>query len=317
MPSGDYLIWIDLEMTGLKPDSDSIIEIATVVTDRELGVLADGPVIAIHQSEEVLARMDDWNQRQHGASGLLARVRTSRVSAAEAEQRTLEFLMPLVTAGSSPMCGNSICQDRRFLARYMPDLERFFHYRNLDVSHAQGAGAPLGACGRRWLREAGRASGQRRHPRVDPRAAALPREAVRAGLPGVGGRLSLVTHRGGCHCGAVAFEVQAPGRLTVSDCNCSICRMSGYQHLIVPRARFTLLQGAESLTEYRFNTGTARHLFCRHCGVKSFYVPRSNPDGYSVNARCLDPATVEHVEVEIFDDNDRGASEARLRNLSR
>jgi oligoribonuclease len=134
MPSGDYLIWIDLEMTGLKPDSDYIIEIATVVTDRELGVLADGPVIAIHQSEEVLARMDDWNQRQHGSSGLLARVRASRVSAAEAEQRTLEFLMSLVTAGSSPMCGNSICQDRRFLARYMPDLERFFHYRNLDVS---------------------------------------------------------------------------------------------------------------------------------------------------------------------------------------
>ena len=129
--------------------------------------------------------------------------------------------------------------------------------------------------------------------------------------------MSLVTHRGGCHCGAVAFEVQAPARLTVSDCNCSICRMSGYQHLIVPRARFRLLQGAESLTEYRFNTGTARHLFCRHCGVKSFYVPRSNPDGYSVNARCLDPATVEHVEVEIFDDNERAASEARLRNLSR
>jgi hypothetical protein len=129
--------------------------------------------------------------------------------------------------------------------------------------------------------------------------------------------LSLVTHRGGCHCGAVSFEVQAPARLTVSDCNCSICRMSGYQHLIVPRARFRLLKGAESLTEYRFNTGTARHLFCRHCGVKSFYVPRSNPDGYSVNARCLDPATVEHVEVEIFDDNDRAASEARLHNLSR
>ena len=129
--------------------------------------------------------------------------------------------------------------------------------------------------------------------------------------------MSLVTHRGGCHCGAVAFEVQAPARLTVSDCNCSICRMSGYQHLIVPRARFRLLKGAESLTEYRFNTGTARHLFCRHCGVKSFYVPRSNPDGYSVNVRCLDPATVEHVEVEIFDDNDRTASEARLRNLSR
>ena len=134
MPSADYLIWIDLEMTGLRPDSDSIIEIATVVTDKELTVLTDGPVIAIHQPEEVLARMDDWNQRQHGSSGLLARVRASRVSVAEAEQRSLEFLTPLVTAGSSPMCGNSICQDRRFLARYMPELERFFHYRNLDVS---------------------------------------------------------------------------------------------------------------------------------------------------------------------------------------
>jgi oligoribonuclease len=134
MPSADYMIWIDLEMTGLKPDSDSIIEIATVVTDKELGVLADGPVIAIHQPEDVLARMDDWNQRQHGSSGLLARVRASRVTVAEAEQRTLEFLTPLVTAGSSPMCGNSICQDRRFLARCMPELERFFHYRNLDVS---------------------------------------------------------------------------------------------------------------------------------------------------------------------------------------
>lgn len=134
MPSADYLVWIDLEMTGLKPDSDSIIEIATVVTDKELAVLADGPVIAIHQPEDVLARMDDWNQRQHGSSGLVARVRGSRVSVAEAEQRTLEFLTPLVTAGSSPMCGNSICQDRRFLARCMPDLERFFHYRNLDVS---------------------------------------------------------------------------------------------------------------------------------------------------------------------------------------
>jgi oligoribonuclease len=134
MPSADYLVWIDLEMTGLKPDSDCIIEIATVVTDKELTVLADGPVFAIHQPEDVLARMDDWNQRQHGSSGLLARVRASRITAAEAQQRTLEFLAPLVSAGSSPMCGNSICQDRRFLAHYMPELERFFHYRNLDVS---------------------------------------------------------------------------------------------------------------------------------------------------------------------------------------
>lgn len=129
--------------------------------------------------------------------------------------------------------------------------------------------------------------------------------------------MNLVTHRGGCHCGAVTFEVEAPARLTVSDCNCSICRMSGYQHLIVPRARFRLLSGAESLSEYRFNTGTARHLFCRHCGVKSFYVPRSNPDGYSVNARCLDPASIEHIEVELFDDRERAASEARVADRSR
>ena len=129
--------------------------------------------------------------------------------------------------------------------------------------------------------------------------------------------MNLVTHRGGCHCGRIAFEVDAPARLTVSDCNCSICRMSGYQHLIVPRARFRLLKGADSLTEYRFNTGVARHLFCRHCGVKSFYVPRSNPDGYSVNVRCLEPATIEHIEVEIFDDSKRADSEARIRDRSR
>jgi len=111
--------------------------------------------------------------------------------------------------------------------------------------------------------------------------------------------------------------VDAPARLTVSDCNCSICRMSGYLHLIVPRARLRLLRGAEALSEYRFNTGTARHLFCRHCGVKSFYVPRSNPDGYSVNARCLDAATIEQLDIEPFDDNDRAASEAKIRNRSR
>jgi hypothetical protein len=126
-----------------------------------------------------------------------------------------------------------------------------------------------------------------------------------------------VTHSGGCHCGAVAFEVEAPAKLVASDCNCSICRMSGYLHLIVPRSRFHLLQGADELTEYKFNTGTARHLFCGRCGVKSFYVPKSNPDGYSVNVRCLDPATIEHVEVQLFDDNDRESSEARIRGLSK
>ena len=127
----------------------------------------------------------------------------------------------------------------------------------------------------------------------------------------------LVTHRGGCHCGAIAFEVEAPARMTVSECNCSICRMSGYLHLIVPRARFRLLRGAEVLSEYRFNTGSARHVFCSRCGVKSFYVPRSNPDGYSVNLRCLDQSTLAEVTIEPFDDRDREASEARIRHLSR
>jgi hypothetical protein len=124
-------------------------------------------------------------------------------------------------------------------------------------------------------------------------------------------------HRGGCHCGAVAFEVQAPARVTVSECNCSICRMSGYLHLIVPRTHFRLVRGAEALGEYRFNSGIARHLFCTRCGVKSFYVPRSNPDGYSVNVRCLDQATLAAVTIAPFDDADREASEASIRHLSR
>ena len=134
MPSSDYLIWIDLEMTGLKPDTDVIIEMATIVTDADLEIVAEGPVIAIHQPDSVLEGMDDWNKRTHGASGLITRVRESKWTVSSAEKRTMEFLTALVEPNASPMCGNSICQDRRFLARQMPTLEKFFHYRNLDVS---------------------------------------------------------------------------------------------------------------------------------------------------------------------------------------
>jgi oligoribonuclease len=128
------LIWIDLEMTGLDTVNDHIIEIATVVTDKDLNVLAEGPVLAIYQPESVLATMDEWNQRQHGGSGLIQRIRDSKITLADAEQQTVAFLSVWLDRGQSPMCGNSICQDRRFLAREMPMLERFFHYRNLDVS---------------------------------------------------------------------------------------------------------------------------------------------------------------------------------------
>jgi oligoribonuclease len=134
MKSPDNLIWIDLEMTGLSPESDVIIEIATIVTDKYLTVLAEGPVLAIHQSAATLEAMDEWNRRQHGGSGLAARVLASDVDTGAAERATVKFLETWVEAGCSPMCGNSICQDRRFLARLMPKLERFFHYRNLDVS---------------------------------------------------------------------------------------------------------------------------------------------------------------------------------------
>jgi oligoribonuclease len=130
----DNLIWIDLEMTGLDTAADHIIEIATIVTDASLNLLAEGPVLAIHQEQAVLDRMDDWNRTTHGSSGLLQRVRESTISAALAEATTLQFLSRYSAAGNSPMCGNSICQDRRFLAREMPSLEKFFHYRNLDVS---------------------------------------------------------------------------------------------------------------------------------------------------------------------------------------
>ena len=128
------LIWIDLEMTGLSPENDTIIEIATIVTDKYLDELAEGPVLAIRQSQRTMDAMDDWNTRQHGDSGLTARVLASSITTRDAELATLEFLSDWVDEGASPMCGNSICQDRRFLAREMPELEAYFHYRNLDVS---------------------------------------------------------------------------------------------------------------------------------------------------------------------------------------
>ncbi len=128
------LIWIDLEMTGLDPFRDQVIEIATLVTDAGLNVLAEGPVIAIHQPDDVLDGMDEWNTKQHGKSGLTDRVRASDRDERAAEQETIAFLQQWVPAGKSPMCGNSICQDRRFMARSMPRLEAYFHYRNLDVS---------------------------------------------------------------------------------------------------------------------------------------------------------------------------------------
>ena len=134
MQSPQNLIWIDLEMTGLEPEHDVIIEMATIVTDSNLNILATGPVIAVHQSDVLLAGMDEWNTRTHGESGLTQRVRDSKISTAEAEAQTIAFLEQWVPKGKSPICGNSIGQDRRFLCRYMPTLEAFFHYRNLDVS---------------------------------------------------------------------------------------------------------------------------------------------------------------------------------------
>ncbi|MGD8176019.1 oligoribonuclease [Marinimicrobium sp. ARAG 43.8] len=134
MLNEQHLIWIDLEMTGLDPDRDVIIEIATIVTDADLNILAEGPVHAVHQPDELLEGMDEWNTRQHGQSGLTQRVRDSKVSLSGAEAETIAFLEQWVPAGKSPMCGNSICQDRRFLVRGMPRLEKYFHYRNLDVS---------------------------------------------------------------------------------------------------------------------------------------------------------------------------------------
>ena len=161
MQSKDNLIWIDLEMTGLDPDHDRIIEIATIITDQNLEILAEGPVLAIHQPDEVLRDMDEWNTRQHGRSGLIERVRASDIDEAEAERRTLEFVQQWVPERCSPMCGNSICQDRRFLARSMPRLEAWFHYRHIDVS-------TLKELARRWAPEVAKGfSKESRHLALD------------------------------------------------------------------------------------------------------------------------------------------------------
>ena len=153
-PDESLLVWIDMEMTGLRPDHDLIIEVALVITDESLTVRAQSESFAIRQTDEVLGGMDQWNQSTHKRSGLIDRVRVSPWSEASAEQALLDFLAPWVPAGKSPMCGNSICQDRRFMARYMPRLESFFHYRNLDVS-------TLKELCRRWRPEVARKFGKR------------------------------------------------------------------------------------------------------------------------------------------------------------
>ena len=153
-PNETHLIWVDMEMTGLRPDVDRIIEVAVVVTDSRLEVLAQGPVLAIHQPDSVLAAMDAWNTATHGRSGLTERVRASTVTEADAQAQLIAFLRAWVPAGKSPMCGNSICQDRRFMARTMPELEAYFHYRNLDVSTVKEL------C-KRWRPEVARAFAKR------------------------------------------------------------------------------------------------------------------------------------------------------------
>jgi len=134
MQDKNNLIWVDMEMTGLEPDRDVVIEIATIVTDSDLNTLAEGPVIALHQADDILDNMDEWNTSHHNSSGLVARVKASTHNEQSATDETIAFLSEWVPRGASPMCGNTICQDRRFMARHMPQLEAFFHYRNLDVS---------------------------------------------------------------------------------------------------------------------------------------------------------------------------------------
>ena len=153
-PNEFNLIWVDMEMTGLNPDTDRIIEVAVVVTDPQLNILAEGPVFAIHQADEIMDGMDAWNKGTHGRSGLIEKVKASTVTESDAEQALIEFLKKYVPNGKSPMCGNTICQDRRFMARGMPKLEAFFHYRNLDVS-------TLKELCRRWKPEL--ASGFKKH----------------------------------------------------------------------------------------------------------------------------------------------------------
>ena len=143
------------------------------------------------------------------------------------------------------------------------------------------------------------------------------RIATMTQIPAVNATSPLAIHRGSCHCGAVAFEVDAPAIINALDCNCSICSKTGFLHLIVPRARFRLLRGEDVLTDYRFGTGVAVHRFCSRCGIKSFYIPRSNPDGVDVNVRCLDPATIAELRVSLFDDSDRDAATAAIAHLSR
>ena len=145
-PNEMNLVWVDMEMTGLEPDTDRIIEVAVVVTDMHLNVLAEGPVFAIHQSDETLDKMDNWNKGTHGRSGLTERVKASTVTEAQAEEELIAFMKKWVPKGKSPMCGNTIGQDRRFMVRYMPKLEAFFHYRNIDVS-------TLKELGKRWKPE--------------------------------------------------------------------------------------------------------------------------------------------------------------------
>ncbi len=194
-PRTQRLVWIDLEMTGLDPNRERIIEIATLVTDNDLNLVAEGPVIAVHQSDELLAAMDDWNQKTHGESGLVARVKASRVGTAEAERRTLEFLREHVEPGSSPMCGNSVHQDRRFMEREMPDLLAFFHYRNrLDAEGARKALEPGRPGG---LQQAQRAPGAGRYPRVaswptsaPPSCGCRARSATRRSDPAAPGAVS-------------------------------------------------------------------------------------------------------------------------------